>query len=175
MSNHVHETGQTGSRLQPLSDHMRRAHGRFGQAYNKRHGRIGKVACDRPKTLQLQDDDSLMRAMLYGDCNPVRAGLIPHPTDVRWRGLSSCRFYAFGERSPGADMLTPPEWYLRLGKTPRQRQARYRALLDQYLIDSNLKRDPRLSSGFYFGGATWVEEMRKQLRELLRRIEKGPP
>ena len=38
MSNHAHETGQVGDRLEPFSDHMRRAHGRFGLEFNQRHG-----------------------------------------------------------------------------------------------------------------------------------------
>jgi putative transposase len=175
MSNHVHETGRIGENLVPFSNHMRRAHGRFGLCYNKRHGRLGKVAHDRPKTKRIQDDESLMRVMFYSDCNPVRAGLIKHPTDIRWKGLSSCRFYAKGEKNPFTEMLTVPEWYLKLGKTPDQRQHRYCSLLDKYLIDAGLSRDPKMSVGYYLGGVLWVEEMRKQLRDLLRKHGKGPP
>jgi hypothetical protein len=175
MSNHAHETGKTGAQLKPLSEHMRRAHGRFGQGYNRRHQRAGKVALDRPRTLHLQDEEALMRAMLYCDCNPVRAGLIKHPTDLAWRGLSSCRVYAFGEESEFSDMLTAPDWYLKLGKTPRHRQSKYRALLDEYMVDIGLKRDPRMSTGYFSGGALWVEEQRRRLRALLRRLTQGPP
>ena len=154
----------------PFSEHMRRAHGRFGLGYNRRHKRIGKVACERPKTVHLQGDEALRRAMLYGDCNPVRAGLITQPTDIRWRGLSSCRFYALGETSALTSMLTPPDWYLALGRTPEQRQSRYRALRDQYLVAVGLKRDPKLSEGFFCGSSAWMLEMRRRLRDVLVRM-----
>ena len=73
MSNHAHLNGQNGDNSKPLSDHMRRAHSRFGMGYNKRHDRLGKVAHDRPKIKTSQDETYSMEVMLYDHCNPVRA------------------------------------------------------------------------------------------------------
>lgn len=165
MGNHIHEAGGIVGNSKAFSEHMRRAHGRFGLVFNKRHGRLGKVAHDRPKTLRIEDDESILRCMFYMDCNPVRAGLIKHPTDPWWRGLSSCRFYALGEKDESHDALEPPAAYMRLGKTPRARRRRYRSLLDRYLIDRGLLRDPRMTGGYFLGGELWVLEMRRALRE----------
>jgi len=175
MSNHVHETGKIGPELEPFSNHMRRAHGRFGLSYNKRHDRLGPVAHDRPKTKQIQDDEALMRCMFYSDCNPVRAGLIKNPTDVRWKGLSSCRYYARGEKNEFTAVLTLPDWYLRLGKNDKQRQHKYCSLLNKYLEDAGLKRDPKMSRGYFLGGELWISEMSSQLRKLFSRLQTGPP
>lgn len=175
MGNHVHETGKVSVDLQRFSNHMRRAHSRFGLSYNRRNNRLGRVAHDRPKTKQIENDETLMRCMFYIDCNPVRAGLITHPTDVRWKGLSSCRFYAKGERNEFTKMLTLPEWYLRFGKTPRQRQKKYCSLLNKYLEEAGLKHDPKMSRGHFSGGELWQSEMRKQLRKEFYELITGPP
>lgn len=174
MSNHVHENGKMGTELSNFSNHMRRAHGRFGMSYNRRHGRLGKVAHDRPRTKQIEDDEALMRCMFYSDCNPVRAGLIKHPGDIRWKGLSSCRYYTKGEKSEYSQMLTQPDWYLKLGKTSKQRQSRYSSMLDKYLEECGLKQDPRISRGYFIGGELWIGEKILQLRAQLKRLRSGP-
>ena len=163
MSNHGHNADEIINNRQAFSDHMRRSHGLFGLMYNKRHGRIGKVAHDRPKTLRVQDDENLKNLMFYIDCNPVRAGITKHPTDIRWKDFSSCRFYCFGEKNSYSDMLTIPKWYLKLGKTARQRRHKYRSMLDKYLVERGMKRDPAMSRGHFIGGELWVNEMRKKL------------
>jgi putative transposase len=168
MANHAHEASEIRGDSKAFSEHMRRAHGRFGLGFNKRHRRLGKVAHDRPKTLALQDDDRLKNLMFYIDCNPVRAGIISHPTDIRWKEFSSCRFYCYGEHNSYTDMLTLPDWYLELGDTAEKRQRRYRSMLDKYLIELGMKRDPKNASGLFIGGQLWMLQMRKNLARMLR-------
>jgi putative transposase len=175
MSNHVHEMLRIKRSLLAFSRHMQRAHGRFGLLYNKRHRRLGKVAHDRPRTLLIQDDEAEMRCSFYLDCNPVRAGILQHPTDIRWKDFSSCGCYALGRKNRHDGMIELPEWYQRLGKTPRQRQRRYRSLLDKYMVEQGLKRDPKMSSGYFLGGVLWALQMRKALGMHLRQKSAGPP
>ena len=175
MSNHVHETGELMGEIGSLSEHMRRAHGRFGQGFNKRHQRKGAVAYDRPKTTHVENQKALMKCMFYVDCNPVRAGLISHPTDSRWMSLSSCRFYAYGEQNDFTAMLTLPGWYLELGSTPEQRQSSYRSLLDQYLVECGMKHDPKMGSGHFNGEEEWVEKKREELSRWLKNQHHAPP
>lgn len=178
MSTHAHEVNKLKKAIRAFSEHMRRAHGKFGLRFNKRHNRLGKVAHDRPKTLQVQDDDRLKNLMFYIDCNPVRAGIISHPTDIRFKEFSSCRFYCYGEKNSYTDMLTMPEWYKKLGNTARKRQHKYRSMLDKYLVERGLKRDPKMGSGYSIGGELWVEEMRKRIWRLIeekKRTGSDPP
>jgi hypothetical protein len=172
MSNHGHAANEIVNNRKAFSDHMRRSHGLFGLMYNKRHSRIGKVAHDRPKTLRVQDDERLKNLMFYIDCNPVRAGITKSPTDIRWKDFSSCRFYCFGEKNSYSDMLTVPEWYKKLGKTARQRQHKYRSMLDKYLVERGMKRDPTMSRGHFIGGELWVNEMRKKLYAAMKKKSK---
>ena len=158
MGNHFHELSAiTGSR-EAYSEHMRASHGRFGLIFNKRHKRLGKVAHDRPRTLVIENKEHEMRVLFYIDANPVRARLTKHPTDIKWREFSSCRFYAYGETGKHTQMLTPPDWYLALGDTPKKRQAAYRRLLDRYLREHRLIRDPKMTHGLFIGGALWIRE-----------------
>jgi len=169
MSNHGHEASEILNNLKAYSDHMRRANGFFGLMYNKRHDRLGKLAHGRPKTLQVENDEQLKDLMFYIDCNPVRAGIIKRPTDIRWKEFSSCRFYCFGKKNSYDDMLTIPNWYIKLGKTIRARQKKYRSKLDKYLVKYGMKRDPTKSSGHFIGGELWKDEMRKQLSAVLKK------
>ena len=173
MANHAHEADEIRGTVKSYSEHMRRAHGLFGLKFNKRHKRLGKVAHDRPKTLKVQNDERLKNLMFYIDCNPVPAGVTSHPTDIRWKEFSSCRFYAYGEKNSYTDMLTMPKWYMELGRTPKERQRRYRSMLDRYMIEHGLKRDPKMSQGLFIGGELWVLEMRKKLAKALKKEKQG--
>ena len=174
MSNHFHESDKITGKVKAFSDHMRRSNGFFGLMYNRRHKRLGKVAHGRPKTLRVQNDDELKNLMFYIDCNPVRAGIIKHPTDIKWKEFSSCRFYCYGEKNSYSDMLTPPDWYLKLGKTARLRQRKYRSMLDKYLVERGMKRDPKMSRGYFIGGMLWRGEMIRKLSKAMKKKTKDP-
>ena len=150
MDNHTHENGQLEpdaqgdltEAIRALGDWMRNAHSRFGQQYNRRHDRQGKVAYDRPKTTEVKDTIAdRQRAIFYADVNPVRAGMVKHPSQYRF---SSYRFYAFGEADELTRHLTPPDWYVELGQTPEVRQMWYRRLCDAYMRELGLIDDAPL-------------------------------
>ena len=165
MGNHVHKSGGAGNSHDPISSHMRRAHSRFAQGYNRRHGRMGTVVNDRPKTKPVENDEYLKRLFFYIDTNPVRAGLTKAPDVWARRKISSCRFYAWGEKNEFTDMLTIPEWYLQLGSTPEQRQREYRSLLNKYLADQELRADPKDCDGLDLGSESWKATRRAEARK----------
>jgi putative transposase len=144
MTNHTHECGRAklvpdaGAGIEPLSHWMRNAHSRFGAAFNRKHHRQGKVAYDRPKTTEVEDAEAVLQVMFYGDANPVRAGMVSHPSRYRY---SSYGLYACGTRSELTEDLTPPPAYLALGDTAEERQRRYRELCDLYLRKQGLIND----------------------------------
>ena len=168
MSNHAHLNGSVGENHVPFSDHMRRAHSRFGMSYNKRHKRIGKVAHDRPKIKASQNEAYSIKVMLYDFFNPVRVNLVPTPTHVKWRQFSSARYLAFGEKNQFTEMLTLPAWYLRLGKTPSRRQRKFRRMLDEFAVEKGYKRDPKMARGNFVGGDLWLEAMKRRVRDWMR-------
>jgi len=175
MANHGHLRHSLKVHAKVFSNHLRRAHGRFGLGYNRRHGRIGPVAAGRPTTVCLGGTEDAIRCDLYIMCNPVRAGIVRHPTDILWKDFSCCRYFAYGEKNYYDDMLELPQWYLDLGRTDSERQHKFRSMLDRYLVETGFKRDPRLSTGYFFGPDEWVEERRKRMREMIKKKSTGPP
>ncbi|MDJ0761447.1 MAG: hypothetical protein QNJ97_00540 [Myxococcota bacterium] len=163
MGTHTHEVGRVLPKINKkrglkqavklLGNWMRNAHSRFGMGYNRRHGRQGKVAYDRPRTTEIKNEYEVLKTMFYCDANPVRAGIVYHPSNYKH---SSYRFYAFGERNKYTAHLTPPQAYLGCGKTAAARRKKYRRLCDLYLRQQSLIDDcpdetvdtPRCTSDF---------------------------
>ena len=200
MDNHVHECGAIGEDFKPFSEWMRVAHGTFGQRFNKRNGRRGKVAIERPKTVVLEDDRAILQVMLYLDANPVVAGLVEDAAEWEW---SSHRFYAYGETNAWTKKLDVPQAYLSLGETPVERQECYRELYEAYVasrkgewdgdVGSEVEApgpstpsptsDPRPSSeriawlpgnpgeGDFFGRDDWMNERQASLRSRRQKRE----
>lgn len=182
MSNHVHEVGEIGDSIEGFSGWMRCSHSVFGQGYNKRHNRSGKVAEDRPKSVQIENEVSLFRTMFYLDSNPVRAGIVKHPKDYKW---SCYRFYAYGEENEWTKNIDIPECYKNLGDTPQQRQEIYREMCDAYIkewmrmkeetekeAEKPKEKEITPSTGLFFGSPAWVEKRNTELRSKLRELKK---
>lgn len=74
MGNHYHLL------LQPqepnISGGLRQLNGVYGQAFNRRHGRVGHVFAGRFKSLLVDRDNYLLQITRYLALNPVRAGLV---------------------------------------------------------------------------------------------------
>jgi putative transposase len=182
MGNHTHETGSVAydknegnfiSGIAELGNWMRRGHAAFGAAYNARHNRQGKVAYDRPATREVEDDTHLLKVMFYGDANPVRAGMVSHPSKYHF---STWHFYAYGKKSRYTKYLTPPKAYLSLGKTAKERQKKYRSLCDAYLREAGLIEDQgtnEMESPF-IGSTTWCASRCQQIKKEWAAIREGP-
>lgn len=148
MTNHPHEVGSAGwdksvqdsvkTGITHLGNWMRNGHSRFGAWYNKFKNRYGKVGSSRPKTSQIKSEADVLNTMLYCDANPVRAGIVSHPSKYFF---STYRLYAYGEKNLFSKYIDPPTAYLNLGKTPKERQYRYRRLMTYYLRNNDLLQD----------------------------------
>lgn len=182
MGNHTHETGSIAfddldgsfhSEIRELGNWMRRGHGAFGAGYNARHNRQGKVAYDRPATREVEDDAHLLKVMFYGDVNPVRAGMVSHPSRYPF---STWHFYARGKKTQHTKYLKLPNAYLALGKTNKDRQRKYRSLCDAYLRAVGLVKDQgtREMESPFIGSAAWCELRRQQIKKNWSPIREGP-
>ncbi|MGE3975598.1 MAG: transposase [Bdellovibrionales bacterium] len=136
MDNHFHNLMNYLKESSKLSSFLRQAHALFGSRYNRIHKRSGKVAEGRPKTSLIENTDHQMRVHFYIEANPLRAGKCTEK-QLRAYKYSSYRFYAYGIEDEFTDILTIPDWYIALGSTPQERQAKYRNLFQEYLKDTN--------------------------------------
>lgn len=156
MSNHFHLSIRYKISSIKLSNFMRHSHGLFGARYNRAQKRSGKVAEGRPKTSLIQETTiHQMNVHFYIEANPIRAGL-NNLNNLHLNTFCSFGFYAYGINSKFSHLLTIPDWYLELGKTPKERQSRYRDLFKQY-IEKNLKETLYYFKKF-IGDADWINE-----------------
>ena len=82
MDNHYHlllETPQAN-----LSLGMRQLNGRYTQAYNRRHERVGHLFQGRYTAILVEKEAHLLELCRYVVLNPVRAKMVAHPRLWSW-------------------------------------------------------------------------------------------
>jgi len=165
MTNHLHLTGSCNE-AKLLSDFFRVINSLFARRFNQMYGRRGQVVMDRFKSPVIKTEADLLNVMFYVELNPKRADMVKHPKDYNW---NSYRYYAYGEKNP---LIDPPESYLSLGKTPKERQRKYRQMVEEILKDDWKEKKPYSSQPF-IGDPNWVkrksEELRAKRREMRER------
>ncbi len=119
MDNHYHlllETPQPN-----LSLGMRQLNGRYTQAFNRRHRRVGHLFQGRFTAILVEKEAHLLELCRYVVLNPVRAKLVTHPRLWAW---SSYRGMAGDLTGP---VWLSTEWILgQFGTRRREAQRRYR-------------------------------------------------
>jgi len=94
-----------------------------------------------------------LEVMIYGDMNPVRAGMVKRPGDWPW---SSHGHYAFGRPDP---LLTESPAYASLGRSPGERRLAYLRLFARRFIDRLRRHRRDLVRGPFIGTVRWVASM----------------
>ncbi len=74
LPNHVHLLVRTGK--QPLATAMRRLLTGYAGAFNRRHRRIGRLFCNRYKSILVEEEPYLTELVRYIHLNPLRAGIV---------------------------------------------------------------------------------------------------
>jgi putative transposase len=121
MTNHVHLL-ITPLRTRGISFLMQAIGRKYVQYINRTYRRSGTLWEGRYKASLIDSDAWLLTCMRYIEMNPVRAGMVAHPSAYRW---SSYRSNAQGARS---GLITPHGLYLSLGSTLSDRLFAYRRL-----------------------------------------------
>ena len=132
MTNHVHllvtppEAGAVGAMMQDVGR-------RYVRVLNTIHGRTGSLWEGRFKSSLIDSESYLLTCHRYIELNPVRAGMVGHPSAYPW---SSQGHYS-GARPNG--LISEHPEYERLGKDAGERRAYFAALcstpLPQHVVD----------------------------------------
>jgi putative transposase len=122
MTNHVHLL-MTPANATGISRVMQHVGNRYVQYFNKKYQRTGTLWEGRHKSSLIEAERYLLACYRYVELNPVRAGMVKHPGEYGW---SSHRHHTTGE--PNA-MITHHDVFLRLAQNPKERQKRYRDLI----------------------------------------------
>ena len=131
MTNHVHllMTPQSHESISKIIQYIGRNYVTY---VNRCYGRSGTLWEGRHKGCLISDDDYLLACMRYIELNPVRAGMVEHPSEYPW---SSYRYNALGKQDV---IVTPHDLYRGLGRNPKERQNAYSDLFDAQIDDKNI-------------------------------------
>lgn len=100
--------------------------------FNDAYQRSGTLWEGRFKSCLVEPETYLLELYRYIELNPVRAGIVEHPSQYAW---SSYQVNALGKKSA---LCTPHEQYLSLAKDELKRQKDYRILFNVQIDDQLL-------------------------------------
>jgi putative transposase len=165
MTNHVHLLISPHEE-QSLPKAMQMVGRYYVQYYNYCYRRTGTLWEGRYKATLIDTEAYLLTCMRYIELNPVRAGMVSHPSEYSW---SSYHHNALGEPN---DLLTPYLEYKRLGKTDEERQAAYRQLFRLHLPEHSLTQiRVATNKAWVLGSDRFKQRIQKHLE---RRVEPQP-
>ncbi len=123
----------------------------FARWSNRRTGGRGQVVMERLGSPRIQHGGRReLEVMLYGDLNPVRAGMVSRPRDWPW---SSHGHYAFGLPDP---LVSDSPAYTALGRSAGERMVAYLRLFTQGIARRVSRHRPDLVRRPFFGAARWI-------------------
>jgi putative transposase len=167
MTNHVHLliTPQTEDGLSKLMQMLGRY---YVQYYNYTYQRTGTLWEGRYKSTLIDSEAYLLTCMRYIELNPVRAGMVAHPSEYPW---SSYHCNALGLTD---DLVVPHIEFMRLGLTRDARQAEYRQLFKHHISEISLNeiRDATNKS-WVLGSDRFKQRIYKKLGRQVEPSAKG--
>ena len=121
MTNHVHllVTPEDECGISLLMQFLGRSYVKY---FNASHDRTGTLWEGRFRMSLVDSDSYFYTVSRYIEMNPVRAGIVKHPSGYRW---SSYMANADGRYS---SVVTQHKLYMKLGANPRKRSRAYRQL-----------------------------------------------
>ena len=155
MPNHVHLVLEV-ARGEALSKAMLGLNLAYSLFYRKRYRYSGHLWQGRFKSLLVNGNRSLLESGRYVELHPVRGGLVRSPKDYPW---SSYRVYAEGAGHP---FMARHPLYDTLGASSPERQARYRAFIEEGMRSSKPSR-PSTRYGIIGEAAESLKQLRDRL------------
>lgn len=157
MDNHYHlvvETPQAN-----LSSAIRHLNGVYTQAVNRRHRRVGHLFQGRYTAILIEKEAYLVELCRYVVLNPVRAGMVRHPTDWPWSSY----------RATAGDAPAPPwltvDWVLgQLGSGRHQAQATYRQFVKEG-IKNPARPWTAVKGQIYLGSERFISRVEDRLHQ----------
>jgi putative transposase len=129
MTNHVHLLMTPKDKI-GISKVMQSVGRRYVRYINSVYKRTGTLWEGRHKASLVDSENYLLVCQRYIELNPVRAGMVNHPTEYRWSS-----YQANGQGKEIA-CLKEHNIYLQLGRTKEERCKSYRLLFNQQISSS---------------------------------------
>jgi putative transposase len=161
MTNHVHLL-LTPATADGPSILMRKVGQRYVPYFNRRYGRTGTLWEGRFKSCLVDSSRYVLGCHRYIECNPVRAGMVPHAGAYRWSS------YHANVGIADDALLTPHVEYLALGSA-------YSGLFDTPDDAALIKAIREATHGGYpLVGDALKRQLARRVRRTLARGKPGP-
>jgi len=153
MSNHVHLLA-TGRKAKSLPMAIQCLGRRYVGYFNHMHGRTGTLWEGRYKASLVESERYLLTCHRYIELNPVRAGMVSHPSQHPWSSHGRC-----GLGRPDS-LVTPHELYMDLSLDEEQRLANFRALFGEEIDPWTLHRiRDTVQNGWVLGSPSFCRKV----------------
>ena len=164
MENHVHLILFLNS-LSKLSRFMKQVNLSYFHYYKKIYSYFGHLWQDRFKSNIIEADSHLLQCGKYIELNPVRAGIVKHPSEYRF---SSYNFYAKG--IPDSLLIQSPA-YCGLSDSEESRQQQY----VDFVVDRSIINSDLLEKKLYIGSQTFISKLQEYYQINNKRENRGRP
>ncbi|WP_372371256.1 hypothetical protein [Candidatus Uabimicrobium sp. HlEnr_7] len=135
-------------------DFMQYSQGHFAKAYNKKYKKTGHFWTGRYHSTIIESEEHYMNCLFYIELNMTRNGVTKHPKEWRY---SSYGQHAYGK---GIFKIDYHDQYLQLGSSPKQRQKKYRQIMQSAMEEKGLlKKQQPLTYGIIYGSKQFVQNI----------------
>ncbi|SHL17182.1 putative transposase [Nitrosospira sp. Nsp11] len=167
MTNHVHLL-ITPHEEQSLSKALQMLGRYYVQFFNHCYRRTGTLWEGRYKATLIDTETYLLTCMRYIELNPVRAGMVAHPSEYRW---SSYGYNAWGQTD---NLVTPHPEYLRLGRTDEECRSAYQQLFEYPISEEciNAIREAT-NKAWVLGNDRFKQSIQEKLKRRVEPAAKG--
>ena len=167
MTNHMHLliTPQTEDGLGKVMQLLGRY---YVQYFNYTYQRSGTLWEGRYKSTLIDSEAYLLTCMRYIELNPVRSGMVTHPSEYAWSSYCS---NAMGQPN---QLVEAHVEFLRLGKTDDERQAAYRQLFKHHIAESSMNEIREATNkAWVLGSDRFKQRVQKKLERRVEPSAKG--
>lgn len=138
--------------------------------FNRKYDRVGTLWQGRYKTAVIDSERYFMICSRYIELNPVRAGLVADPAQFPW----SSHAHHMGIKAD--PVITDHPLYWALGNTPFEREAAYRALLEQGLAQDEIDAlSDATRKGWALGSEQFKSALEKKMNRRVQPVKRGRP
>lgn len=138
--------------------------------YNRKYARSGTLWQGRYKATVVDAERYLMTCCRYIETNPVRGGLVAAAGDYPWSSYP----HHIGLKSD--PVITDHPLYWALGNTPFEREAAYKASIEQGLsADEVAAVSDATLKGWALGSEQYKLSLEKQTQRRIRQVKRGRP
>lgn len=138
--------------------------------FNAKYQRVGTLWQGRYKATVIESEQYFLICSKYIELNPVRTGLAAQPEDYSWSSFS----HHIGSKPD--PVITDHPLYWALGNTPFDREAAYRALMENGLTNNEvIALNEATLKGWPLGSEKFKKALANQVKRRVAPAKRGRP